>query len=269
MLKTKTNLSVFLAALLAASPALASNDDAKALFAKAEQAYSERADLAKIDQAISLLEQAEKAATDDELKYNIVTLASQAFYYKGNNIDGKNEKLAEYDKGMAKAKAAQGLNEELAEGFYYYAANLGAWAVANGVEASLFRAGELIQNNDQAMAKETRDGEAGVSIDSYGPLRIGGRLQQLLPTGNRAMAVKLLRDANRLSGGEHSLNILYLGEALWGKPSNDGSAAEKAEAKTLFRDTLARGLDSFREDRGPETKKELGDIRKKLASWGN
>src|SRR5262245_12932525 len=128
------NLAVSaLAVTFTAQAVLADDAVVQQKFAAAKALFAQREALSKNDAALTALEGLDGQAQSADLKYDILVLASRAYYWKGGHTNGDDAKMAVYQKGMDKATAAKGINDDLAEGYYYYGINLGKWALAKGV----------------------------------------------------------------------------------------------------------------------------------------
>ena len=135
-----------LAALVSVVASISSaraEDPAQSLYDQAVQAFAGRENLAEVDRSLGLLDEAAKVVVDSNLKYDILVLASRNLYWKGNHQKTDAEKMAVFELGMAKANDAKAVNDDYAEGYYFYAINLGKWGLANGIIPSLKRSKEL------------------------------------------------------------------------------------------------------------------------------
>lgn len=251
-----SGLFVLLAALSAVPVSAADDAAAKAKFEQAKALYEGRQDLAKVDQAIQVLAQAEGLAADAELKYDILILHARSLYWKGQHQKSDDAKKPVFLAAKDKADAARRLTDDYSEAPYYAGISLARWAEANGVVESIQRKGELIKymNDAKDAARSTRDGAGGEEIDGYGPARVLGRMYHKLPAmlgGDRAESLKYLRLAVA-KADNYVLNVLYLVDTL-----SKGGAAERAESSKLLNELLARDINSFAKDRQPETLEEL------------
>lgn len=267
------NRSLFAAALTAVtlfSNVVALGDDATAtqLFAEAKSLFDQRLDNSKNDQAIVKLDQAFAQAESDDLKYDILILSSRAYYWQGERKSKDGEKMTSHQAGIDKAKAAQAVNADYADAYYFEGINLGKWALAKGVLASLSRKGELITAAQNAIDRTTKDGEAGETIDGYGPARTLGRLYFKLPSfagGSREKSLKYLNEAAQKAPGV-ALNFVYLAETLYDK-KEDRELAKKT-LDTLI-DRADRDPSSFAPDKAPETKYEIEEARQLRKEMGS
>lgn len=275
-MKSTFSLSLVTLATICAlhSPLASAGDDAaKKLLKDAQTAFEKRADQSQNNEAISLLAKAEAEAQDSELKYEILVLASRAIYWKGMNVAGPIEnnpaKLPVFEAGMAKAAAAKALNGDYADAYYYYGINLSRWGLAKGKMSALFKLGELKTNIQSAIDRETREGEAGESIDGYGPDRVFGRMYFELPGiagGDNNKSLKYLETAYNKAGKPGSshylvaLNTVYLAETL-----NEFKDSDRARAKQILTELLGQNAKTFNPARVPETEQEFAEARNLLA----
>ncbi len=251
--------------LSVAAPAFAA-DDAKSLYERAVQAYEARADLVRNDEVIQLLEDAKKLPADTDLKYNILVLQSRAVYWKGINSKSNDDKKVLFLRAHDLALDATKESDDYAEGHYFAAIALGRWGEANGVLASLQKAPVLLDLCRKAQERVTMDGELGETVDSYGPSRTLGRVYFKLPTfagGSMEKARQYLEDA-ATKAPEHVLNITYFAEVL-----NGGNASDKARARRMLDELLAKTPEQINPRRLPEMVDELNEARQLRASMGN
>lgn len=242
---------------------LADDSSAREKLLQAQRAYEAREDLAQLDTALSLLEQATKEAEDPELKYTARILESRCWHTKGHRSENAESRKELHQKGMFAAEAAKALNETYADSYFLFAINLASWAQANGVIASLARKAELIANLNGTLGRISQSGQKGEAFDGWGPNRILGRLYFKLPGfagGSHSKAIELLTQAVE-QAPEHSGNFVYLAEALL-----DGSESEKALARDLVTNALARAPESWDPKRVPETQEDLVRMKKLITS---
>jgi hypothetical protein len=262
MKKTVTMLAAAAAVVLSVSSSAQSfaSDRGRELLVQAQSSYANRENSAEVERTLSLLADAEKNATDDdELMYEVLVMGSRTIYWKGNHQKTDAEKMAVFEKGMEKAKAAYALDDTLSEAYYFYAINLGKWALAKGVLASLFRKGELIEHAETAIKNETSTGAKGETTDGYGPNRTLGYLYYKLPGfagGSNERALKYLSEAVN-KAPTIALNHVYYAEVL-----SAGSASDKASARAILDNLLAQTPETFNPSRLPETREEFELARK-------
>lgn len=240
-------------------------DEAQALkdLAEAQKLYNARKsdDLSSVKNAAEMAAKALREAETAETKYDALILKSRAVYFQGNSMTEQDAKLALYQDGMNATAEAKKLMPAAADAFFFYAVNLGAWANTKGVMASLGRAPELKQNLADAMARKTKAGAPGETIDGYGPHRVKGRMLLKLPGfagGNKLESAKELRIA--LAGDpSYVINTNFLVETL-----RELGEAEQAEAIRLLKGVVNKTVDDFNPLRKPESAKELDRSRELL-----
>lgn len=259
-------VAVSTAMVMNASAALADDAAAESLFERAKEAYAQRDQMAKCDEAISLMAEAEAQAESTELKFDILVLSSRAHYWKGTFTEDGNAKKVVFDAGKNQAEKAKTLGPDYAEGYYYFAINLGRWAEANGIWESLWQKGKLIENAETAQQKETRDGDLGDAVDGYGPDRTLGRVHYKLkdvPGHSLQQALHHLKRAYE-NAPRFAINIVFYAEAL---AKGDGS--QRALAKQLLDHLLAQDPETFNPDRLHETRHEFTLAREARDQMGN
>lgn len=258
-----------LAAASAATPARADDAAAKQKYDSGKALYARHGDIVNgqdvNEQAIATLADAETQAQNPDLKYDILTLESQAYFWKGKHTTGNNEQMTVFNTGMQKADAARQINPDYADAYYYYGINLGDWAIAKGVLASLTRKNELISSAQGALDRDAKDGTPGEALDGYGPDRTLGRIYFKLPGfagGSHATSLQYLEKAFA-SAKNYACNVDYLAETL-----ADGTGAEKDRAKQILHDLLANDPSTYNPARVNDTTEEFGDARQLLKELG-
>jgi hypothetical protein len=243
-------------------------DSAKAKYDEAKALYTDRGDSAKLDRAIADLEQAEALSGDQkDLKYDVLVLASQSLYFKGLHTAGEAARLAIFDKAQKKADAAKKLMPDLADAYFWYAANLARWAETKGVIASLQKKNELMRNLEKLEDPDMKshDGGPAEAFEYYGGSRILGRVYFKLPGfagGSQAKSLQYLQNAYDNAKND-SLNVLYYAETLWA-----GSSADKQKARNILDEMLRNDPKTYNPNRVPETIEEFVDARKLRAQMG-
>lgn len=240
-------------------------DDAsvKANLEKAQSLYKERTDLSKIDQAITLLVQAETEVKDSDLKYEVLVQLSKSLYYKGTHTSGDKLKITLHDDGYKKARQAIAVNADYADAFYFAAANLARWGEANGIVASLSKKKETVETLEAIYEKNSKDGNPGEAYEYNGADRALGRMYYKLPSfagGSQAKSMKHLENAYQNAKG-CALNIVYYAETV--------SAVDKGKAKSILDELLSKDANTYNPDRMPETLEDFALARKLRAELGN
>lgn len=265
-------LKVFSTALLTvsvlsfASQSFADDKIATENLAKASELYQQRdvvdanGKYINILTAIETLKTASTNAEDEDLKFDIAILTSRCHYWLAQHATEKNSKISLFQAAMETAKQAQAINDEYAEGFYYYGIALGRWAEANGVTESLGRKDELMQSMKESKIRPTREDAKGETIDGMGPDRILGRVYYKLPFfagGSRSESLKYLSNAYS-TAPKFFINGIYYAETL----SDGGSKAEVAQACQILKEISSKKPEDGLLTRIPENKEDIVDAQK-------
>jgi len=252
-------LSAVVGLSVAMSAPVRAEETAEGLLAEATQLFSLRGENANYDRVIELTGRAEAlAGSNRELKYDILTLASRAYYFKGGKTTSDSAKEAIYNTGMQKADAAKRLFANLADAHYYYAINLGRWGEARGITTSLGRRRELFRSCEDAKRFPTRAGTPGEAIDGFGPDRTLGRVYFKLPAlfdGSNERSMQHL-DIAWGRAPENALNGVYYAEVL---AAEDQEVRACAILNQILNDP--RGDRGYNPDRVPETVDEFALAR--------
>ena len=235
-------------------------DDVLSKYQDALQDFGKRnaADPAPIESALQKLEEIENKSADKDVNYDIFVLEARALYWKGVHLKARDQIMATHLKGQQKADAAVKVNPEYTEGYYYAGINLGRWGEANGIIPSLSKLGTLKAYMADASSHLTRAGDAGGTVDGYGPSRVIGRIYFKLPRvfgGSHKEAIKNLKVAYD-NAKDLALNVVYYAETL-----NDGTKEEKIEAKRVLDELLAADPETINKDRIPESREEFKEAR--------
>lgn len=196
---------------------------------------------------------------------------SEAIYFVGNRVSGKNNILSKFERGYKAADfAAKNLNGVAkAEALYWYTANQGRWGETNGVLSSLSRwKGEMKPALEKVMAM----GEKGQSVQHYGALRIYGKAQLKVPFASKKKGLAKLKkaydktvttievDGEEIEFSSQVNNALFY---LWGlakeKKSTETFCDIFEKAEILF-DGGIEAYESYDATQVPETEKELTDF---------
>jgi hypothetical protein len=224
-------------------------------------AFSHRSptDPAPIEQTLAILGALENKSDDADVNYDVFILKARALYWKGVHAANNKDKLAIHEAGQNAAEEAKKINDGYAEAFYFAGINLARWGEANGVITSLFKKDQLMRYMNDAMNRPTRDGQAGESVDGYGPDRTLGRVYFKLPAmfgGSHSQSVNYLKKAIEDKTYPVALSTVYYAETL-----NDGSTAEKAQAKQLLDALLSQDPLSINPARVPENLEEFEEAK--------
>lgn len=208
-----------------------------------------------------------KNATSNKEKAILKTKESQALYYFGGFQSSDNKKKEVYNKGVEAAKEAftiLGANKEAtkterAEAHYFYAINLGKWAEANGVLASLSRWPELKEQLDIIDSLDK-------SVEEYGSLRTRARVLHKLPFGDKADAEKLLEQAASLTmnetfgiGNNTTANLYYLD--ILAKNRKAEKFCEVYAGMEELSKASDEELKEFNPEKLPETKNDIKNFK--------
>jgi len=260
-LKTLLTSITFISSFSFANDQVASEN-----FAKATQLYQQRdfvdanGKYSNVISAIEILNSANTAAEDEDLKFDIVILTSRCHYWLAQHSQDKASKITLFQAAMDSAKLAKSISNDYAEGFYYYGVALGRWAEANGISESLGRKDELIQSMKDSKIRSTRQDAKGETIDGMGPDRILGRAYYKLPFfagGSRSESIKYLSNAYN-NEPKFFLNGIFYAETL----SDGGSTAEVAQACQILKELSNKKPEDGQITRIPENKEDILDAQK-------
>lgn len=259
MKKTALSLTVLMGLLFLNVPARADDKAAEAKLAEAAVLFQSRTDAAKVTQALALVQAGITEAATDEVKYDLLILQCRILYWKGMHTTGDANKILVHDEGVKKGTEAKALFPDFAESYYWTAAHLGRWAEAKGIIASLSKKKEIMTTLEAIFELNTKAGDPGDKFEGNGADRILGRLYFKLPGfagGSLATSIKHL-DAAYAAAPEVSLNVVFYAESL-----ASGNATQKAKAKQILDDMLAKDPNTLNPNRIPETNEEFKDARK-------
>jgi len=203
---------------LAAQPAPASPGT---LLAKAREAFSHRSSAAQARAAVRLFAE---AAAADGTSYEARWEGARACYYLGTWAApemGEKEKLALFEDGIARAKAAVALRPDGAEGHFWLGVLYGVFGETKGIFKSLSLVPE-IQREMEACLRLDR------TVEGYGPDRLLGRLYFKLPGFKGGDNRKSIAHLKAAVEGEprHPLSRLYLAETLKAEGERDEARAQ-------------------------------------------
>jgi hypothetical protein len=208
---------------------------------------------------IDILKEAGNNADDSDLKFDITILTSRCNYWLAQHAQDKTTRISLFQAAMDFAKQARTINDEYAEGFYYYGVALGRWAETNGVTESLGRKDELIQSMKDSKGRSTRQDSKGETIDGMGPDRILGRAFYKLPFfagGSKSESLKHLKNAFT-NEPNFFLNGIYFAETL----ADGGSATEKNQACQILSDISNKKPEDGLLTRIPENQEDIADAQ--------
>jgi hypothetical protein len=267
MYSCRNHLSLAISALILSLP-LSSSSFANEAFAEknyedAVSLFAQRSatDPNPIEEVLSVLGKLENKSDDADVNYDVYVLKARALYWKGTHAATDKEKMAIHELGQNAAEAAKKMNDGYADAYYYAGINLARWGEANGVVQSLFKKDQLMKYMNDAMDRPARDGQAGESVDGYGPDRTLGRIYFKLPAifgGSHSKSVNYLKKAVEDQTYPVALNVVYYAETLMA-----GSTTEKALAKQILDELIAQDPATVNPDRVPENLDEL-ELAKQL-----
>lgn len=242
---------------------------------EAKNLYSTRESTGKaLEQALSaakMYEDLAKNETDSKAKAELLIEASRSYYFYANHLtdNAKKETLHENAKNVAtKAiELAQQLkdNDLEARATYQFGANLGKWAEARGIGASL---GEWpsLRDSMERIIKDLKKPET----ESAGALRILGRAYFKLPGllgGSNKKSLQYLNKANQMTLHPEAgvslnpTNIVYLAETMI---EENQITLAKALLNKFVDFVEANGAEKYNSELIPETMDEVANAKKVL-----
>lgn len=245
--------------------------NALANFQTAEELFKARGE--NVQNAVKAYELYKDMATtesNEDTKAQTFWLASQAIYYVGSkatdNSDRKNyhqlgmdvasKSIALLESKISTLNAAQ--KEVLANGYFWYGANLGKWGEANGVASSLGRWPELQETMKKIIALKMSH------IQDYGAFRILGRAFYKLPfpLGSNKKALTYLEKAFEETKNGNDVSINGLNTVFYANVLI--AEGQQSKAKTILSAFIAKDAETFNVDRIPETKDEQAEAKELL-----
>lgn len=263
----KLFLSLAIAGLVIVSTSGRADDTPETKLKEAQGLYDQRADAAKVDQALAVLKQAAALPQkDQDTQYDILILTSKTTYFKGLHTDSKTDKLTLFDSAKATAVQAEELKPDYADAYYWHAANLARWGEAKGKTspAVLPKIAELKKALDtlEAGKLKSRDGKPSDAYEGYGADRIYGRIYHELPSllipfylgGSRSKSVTYL-DKAYSNAKDYALNAVYDAESL------ADISSDKTTACQILADLLKNDPKKLNPARIPETEDEFAEAK--------
>lgn len=233
----------------------ASRTTAEEYYNKAVDFFAQREEMAKTDLAIDQLSKAESlVANNGELKFQILLLSARANYWRGVNTEDRDKRIAFFYSALSFGQKLMDLRPDLSEGFYFKGIGLGRWAESKGGTESLAKKNEIMSLINEALSRETAEGNLGQELDGYGPDRTLGRMYFRLPSfagGSLEKSAKHLKIAVS-GGGAVALNFVYYAETLI-----DIGGSSKQEGCKILNDLLKVAPEVYNANRIPETKREM------------
>jgi hypothetical protein len=228
-------LPLALAALAAVSvscrrqqPTEASNGEtqpASELLAQADALYAQRASLDKAREAAAMYRRARMA---DYNSYEAAWKLARADYYLGENEKSDDAKLSAYREGITVGQAAAKLAPDKPDGHFWYGANLGGQAEAQGPLYALSSVPD-IRREMEAVIKLDEGYEGGSAYMALG--QIDTELPEMMG-GDHKRAIEELEKGLKVSEGDNSMLRLRLAEAYYeAKRPQDARAQAEAILK--------------------------------------
>ena len=199
-------LAIFLGVALGTATIAQSPTDAP-LLEQARAAYQQRGAAAQAQKAVDLFG---RAAAADPASYAARWEGARACYFLGTWARPEmedEEKLALFQDGIERAKAAVALNPKGAEGHFWLGVLYGVYGETKGIFKSL----AMVPGIQSEMAECLKIDRA---VEGYGPDRLLGRLYYKLPG---------------FKGGDNRKSIEHLERAVQGEPLNALSRLYLAE----------------------------------------
>ena len=217
---TRTAILLLMAVPLAAQ---AQADPAK-LLTEARQAYAERSTPAKAKAAVDLFAQAAKA---DPKSYEARWEGAQACYFYGNftrEEASDSEKMAIFQDGIDRAKAAVALEPKGVEGHFWLGVLYGVYGEAKGIFKSLAMVPDIKKEMQACL-------ELDPAVEGHGPDRVLGRMLYKLPGFKGRDNQKSIEHLVRSMEGSptNALTRLYLAETYKAEGMKD-KAVEQLKA---------------------------------------
>lgn len=222
---------------------------------------------------------AENASSKEE-KARMKIKESEAIYFVGNRVGGKDNILSKFKRGYVAADfAAKTLaGAEKATALYWYAANQGRWGETNGVLSSLSRwNGEM----KPALEKVVGMGQEAQAVEHFGPLRIFGKALLKVPslsskpkkqgleylkTAYYGTTTTLEVDGEEIEISSQVNNVIFYIWGLGKRKKTDEFCELYDNAQILF-DAGEEALMEYDPKSFPETQKEFTDFFEGKGEW--
>jgi tetratricopeptide (TPR) repeat protein len=242
-------LITILIALLAA-PLLA-NEAADKLIARGDKFYGNRGKGVKW--VVKAIECYEKALAVDNESITASWKFAKASYYLGAHIEGDDEKIAIFQKGIDVAKRAVSIDDKSVEAHFWLGVSYGTFGRAKGVMNSL----GLIDPIKKEMAKVI---ELDESYCAGGAHRVLGKMFLMVPGvagGSNEKAIEHLEKAVKI-GPDRLLNHLFLAQAY---VATDQKEKAKAELKLIIDAPFEKEWRPENEEEKVKAKKLLEELQ--------
>lgn len=235
---------------------------------EAEELYSRRGeDVSFAAQAAEKYSALAESESDNVKKAELLVGASKSLYYVGTHTDSNLDKKKNHQEGLNIAVEARDLVADKADeaqkkayalSLYWYGANLGKWAEANGVSSSLGKWPSLKSSMNTIRALGYKE------LEDYGSSRILGRAYYKLPwpLGSKKKAYSYLKEAVENTKNGHSVSVVGLNNLFFADVLV--SVGKKDEAKKLLEDFVAADAATLNPARVPENKEEQEEAKQML-----
>lgn len=192
------------------------------LIREADGLFSHGEDAGRDRQSLQVLE---RALTTDGNNYQLLWRAARAYYFVGDDTNNKSEKVANFDKGVASAQRAVGLQPNAVEGHFWLGVNYGGQSEVKGVLNAITTVKKIRAEMETVLKLNAgyEDGSAYLAL---------GRIDRELP---------------RLLGGSPKRGLAYLEQGVRVAPKNMDLKLTLAEAY----------LDEGRKDEGRRLLQEI------------
>ncbi|HST53429.1 MAG TPA: TRAP transporter TatT component family protein [Pyrinomonadaceae bacterium] len=195
------------------------------LLSQAEALYAQRSSLDKARAAAATYKRAYMSNYDN---YEAVWKLARADYYLGEHETSDDAKLNAYREGITAGQAAVNLAPDKPDGHFWYGANLGGRAEAQGPIYALSSVPD-IRREMEAVIKIDESYEDGSAYMALGQIDL--ELPEMMG-GDHKRAVEELEKGLKVSGGENSMLRLRLAEAYY---ESKRTAEARAQAEAILK----------------------------------
>ncbi|MGH9947234.1 MAG: TRAP transporter TatT component family protein [Pyrinomonadaceae bacterium] len=174
--------------------------------ANADRLFGERKDIAKLREAIAILE---RARNENQKSYEVEWKLARNKYFLGRHTDDDKESETAFEDGKAVAKSAMQMEPNKPDGHFWYGANLGQQANRNPLTVGLKSIDEIRSVMNRVIELQP-DYELASAYDVLGQMELRTRL---MGGGKTEKAVEYLEKAVALEPNNGNVRI-HLAEAL-------------------------------------------------------
>ena len=192
------------------------------LMAQAEGLYAQRASIDKAREAAAMYR---RARMSDYGNYEVIWKLARADYYLGEHETSDDAKLDAYREGIAAGEAAAKLAPDKPDGHFWYGANLGGRAEAQGPLYALSSVPD-IRREMETVIKLDEGYEGGSAYMALGQIDL--ELPEVMG-GDHKRAVEEFEKGLKVSDGDNSMLRLRLAEAYY-EAKRPADARAQAEA---------------------------------------